>query len=425
MNPRFYSLLILVTVIISCNKTIPKYEDGEQDIELNTQTTDVTGLRVFEVKAATTGEIGTEYSGFIAKENELTGQLLKSYLGTDEPFILSPLSIQLALDMLYPAADGETAQEIANVVGLDADKNISASYASAVIESLACSAKDVKLAIGNLCVADKRSLLLDEGYEKLIGEKFYAPVAYLDFGKPEQVVNTVNKWCERQTEGLIPALFGAPDDLKGVLYLLSSLLCKGGWSVGKLEQIGNLPFYQKGGEPKDMPMLGTSDFLYLKTGQNIVAGLTLGKERRFEYDIFMPEDGDLNAAADLISKNEAVATNSVFGTLKMPEFSTELKVELKESLERLGMHKVFTQQAELPALGGNAYVEEIFQKAKISVGETGLEAAAVTVVEVFPTDNGPGQEEPEPVYVTIDHPFVYVLRDRVTGLILFAGAYTK
>jgi serpin B len=68
------------------------------------------------------------------------------------------------------------------------------------------------------------------------------------------------------------------------------------------------------------------------------------------------------------------------------------------------------------------YVSMMLQKARIKVNENGSEAAAVTVAEMVKCTSMSKPEEPVKFYA--NHPFVYVIREKSTGVILFVGKFT-
>jgi serpin B len=83
----------------------------------------------------------------------------------------------------------------------------------------------------------------------------------------------------------------------------------------------------------------------------------------------------------------------------------------------MGMPLAFTPSADFSAIGGGVYITSVLQQAFIDVNEEGTEAAAITAVVM-------GDESawlPPPIVFHADHPFLYVIRDDTTGVILFAG----
>ena len=111
--------------------------------------------------------------------------------------------------------------------------------------------------------------------------------------------------------------------------------------------------------------------------------------------------------------------------LKLPRFETESSTEdLIGTLKTMGIKRVFDSFfAEVPNLcEDRVYISMMLQKARIKVNESGSEAAAVTVAQVTKCTSVSRPEEPVKFYA--NHPFVYVIREKSTGVILFVGKFT-
>ena len=94
-------------------------------------------------------------------------------------------------------------------------------------------------------------------------------------------------------------------------------------------------------------------------------------------------------------------------------------------LAALGMPTAFTDQADFTGMTTDEPLQIgfVIHQANITVDEAGTEAAAATAVGIE-TTAAPAQE-PEPIVVTVDRPFLYALRDRETGAELFLGRVTS
>ena len=100
--------------------------------------------------------------------------------------------------------------------------------------------------------------------------------------------------------------------------------------------------------------------------------------------------------------------------LVMPKFSFTSGFSLKETLTGLGMPRAFSPEADFSGMDGtrDLWLHEVYHKAFIKVDEWGTEAAAATggvIVLALPME------------VHVDHPFMFLIRDRETGAILFLG----
>jgi serpin B len=104
--------------------------------------------------------------------------------------------------------------------------------------------------------------------------------------------------------------------------------------------------------------------------------------------------------------------------LTMPKFEFDSDFSLKDVLTAMGMPVAFSAEADFSGMTGDQdlSIAEVIHKAFISVDEEGTEAAAATAV-VMVESAMPGQ----PVEFTVDHPFIFLIRDIETGAILFVG----
>ena len=103
--------------------------------------------------------------------------------------------------------------------------------------------------------------------------------------------------------------------------------------------------------------------------------------------------------------------------LTMPRFETVSAFQLEDALSDMGMESAFDMSADFSGMDGtlSLYIASVIHKAFISVDENGTEAAAATAV-IMQKLNGESSVE-----FTIDRPFIYLIKDRGTGTILFIG----
>jgi serpin B len=105
-------------------------------------------------------------------------------------------------------------------------------------------------------------------------------------------------------------------------------------------------------------------------------------------------------------------------TLTMPQFEFDSAFSLKDTLADMGMPIAFSGGADFSGMTGNRdlSISDVVHKAFVAVDEAGTEAAAATAVIMELT----AVPEP-PVEVTLDRPFIFLIRDIDTGAILFVG----
>jgi serpin B len=92
-------------------------------------------------------------------------------------------------------------------------------------------------------------------------------------------------------------------------------------------------------------------------------------------------------------------------------------VSLNEALQNLGMKSAFGPEADFSMIGDNLGINEVAHKAKIQVEEWGTKAAAATGIEVYTT----AIRVSEPINFIVEKPFIFFIRDKKSGSILFMG----
>ena len=139
--------------------------------------------------------------------------------------------------------------------------------------------------------------------------------------------------------------------------------------------------------------------------------------------ILLPEAGKFKVFESLldVGQVEAVIESLQYRevALTMPKFKVESDFSLADSLSAMGMPAAFSaSSADFSGMDGtrDLYIGDVIQKAVVSVDEAGTEAAAVTIVVMRGKSAGSG-----PVYMRIDRPFIFLIRDIATGTILFLG----
>ncbi len=210
------------------------------------------------------------------------------------------------------------------------------------------------------------------------------------------------------------------------MYLTNAVYFKGQWKFEfDKADTRNADFHLAGGPTKSVRMMSQeADLPYYGDETLRCVDLPYGNGA-FSMMVMMPaaEDGsldDLLAALDADTYNRAVDGLYETGVLlKLPRWKQECDFPLNEAVANLGIRQIFGEGS----LGGisddsRLAVSNIRQKTFVEVNEEGTEAAAVTVVEVGITSVGPGGG---PMPFIADRPFLYLIRERSTGAILFIG----
>lgn len=342
----------------------------------------------------------------------------------------SPYSISLALAMTYAGARDQTAQQMAEALHLTLGQERLHAAFNALDMALARRGEQLdpdqrfRLHIAN-------ALWGQEGYAFLaafldeLAENYGAGLRVLDFvGAPDESRQTINEWVEEQTEEKIKDLLppgSVSSDTR--LVLSNAIYFNAAWMYPFGEEATRDGTFQllDGGQVT-VPMMAQSHRLGYAAGQGYQAVELPYLGGELSMVIVLPAEGTFQDwARNLDSQGLATIVGDMERTqvqLSMPKFSFESGFRLRDALTQLGMREAFRGTADFSGMTGSRdlFISDVYHKAFVAVDEEGTEAAAATAV-VMELTAAPGQ----PVEVTVDRPFVFLIRDIETGAILFLG----
>ena len=363
-------------------------------------------------------------------------------------FIFSPLSIQYALGMTANGASGETLDQIVSALGFGTDIDNLNALCNKLLNELPAVDLSVKLKLADaILVNDKYPLL--PAFKEKVESTYYAAVENMSFADPEAVAARINDWASRNTNGLITKMLDAGDISPLALsFLMNALYFKAPWVRDgsdprfMKESTREKEFYPGGCNVLTVPMMHTSGYYnYADFGDFGVLELPYANGK-FAMYILLPEGviaGDqpdtvpnVYQFENLMKDFPTLDWKGIISKMKqrnvilsLPKFETSSGYRLNDALEQLGIKRAFTSAAQFDRMFADPTVEAcidmVIQKARISVTEWGTEAAAVTVVGMKNTSMGPDMDPP--VQFICDHPFAYLIAEKTSGTILFAGAY--
>ncbi len=348
-------------------------------------------------------------------------------LGEEEGNIFfSPYSISTALAMTYGGAEGITEEEMADVLKFSLSEDRLHPSFNLLDQRLASYAEEdstFSLHIVNALWGQVGYNFLPEFLEGLAAN-YGAGISLLDFSEnPELCRETINEWVMEQTEGRIEDLI--PRDILTTitrLVLTNAIYFNAQWlfqfdEMGTHDQTFNLI----DGEQITVPMMNQTDHFPMATGNEYMAVELLYSNRRASMLVIVPDEGFFFEVEDRLG-NDLIAeiTGNLTDTdlyLSMPRFETVSEFQLEDVLSEMGMVSAFGMSADFSGMNGtlSLYIASVIHKAFVSVDENGTEAAAATAVVMQKVNGGSSAE------LIIDRPFIYLIRDRGTGTILFIG----
>ena len=341
---------------------------------------------------------------------------------------MSPLSASMALGMTMNGAEGTTFEEMRSSLGFGprSYEELNSSYKSLIALLRGLDPK-VEFKIANAVYYDIVDIgaAIEQTFLTESKDYFDAEVKGLDFRRAE-TVDTVNAWANANTNGKIPRILDSIE-AQIVMLLMNAIYFKGDWRAGfKAAETTDDVFHAPGGDVTVRMMNRKGGFRQGRTSNATVAELPYGGDA-FAMTILMPDEG---VAIDSYVAGLSAATwqQAITGLrdaevdLSMPKFTLAWEDTLNEELKALGMRQAFIPDGARftrmsRSMGEHLYIDFVKQKAFVDVNEVGTEAAAVTVVGVGVTS--------APMPVRIDRPFVFAIRERLSGTVLFVGKIVR
>ncbi len=359
---------------------------------------------------------------------ELLKNSKDSYEG--DGLLVSPLSAMLALAMTANGAEGETLAEMERTLAggmyIGRLNRELFDYTSSLV-----STDDAKFNLANAVYLTSDSRFsVNNNFLKSIENTFDADVISVDMRDPRTADN-INDWVKNETFGMIDSIVNKSDITpETVMVLINALAFDALWA----SQVGDESCFTDTFNGKDTAtFMNTSCNAYIK-GDNEVGIVKNYKGGKYAFVALLPDKGididdymeslDGTAFLKLYDQRER-SGNNIKVTAKMPHFSYDCSLKLKDVLNNMGLSKAFEPaNAEFNSLGkwqeGNIFIGQVLQKTHIDLDNSGTRAAAVTAVITYGTTSIPTQVKN--YRVELDRPFVYAIVDRDTGLPIFLGA---
>ena len=366
------------------------------------------------------GADGRNTTAAIAGMNEFSVDLYRSVAAESEGnVLLSPYSVSFALSMIYAGANGQTEEEMSAVLhaggvddwheGINAyDLSLDARTAGSPTEWN--SANKVWTTPG---------LDLTVEYLDVLTGDYGSPMAVADFGSnADGERQIINDWISGQTNELIPELFPAGSlDPSTAMVLVNAIALDAPWEFPfDPSSTSEEPFTLPGGSTVDVDMMHYDEFLPSAYGENYQAVEVPYGGGALSMVVIVPTDLAEFESTLSTSVLEGVIDSINDGGihLSLPKWSSRTELTLNETLIDLGMPSAFGAGADFSGMTGSPglFLDLVEHEAFIEVDEAGTRAAAAT---------GGAMADSHGSTVTVDRPFLYVIRDKNAGTILFIG----
>ena len=350
----------------------------------------------------------------------------------------SPLSLRIALGMAHAGARGETAAQMREALRISASNDtLGDSFADIITQLSTAGDRQYEMAMANSLWGQDGAPLKAE-FLDIIARRYDGTVKLVDFrGSLEASRVTMNQWVEEKTKQKIRELIpsgGLAADTR--LVLLNAVYFKGTWVLPfNEESTRDQPFHLEGGGRVLAPLMHQQDEVgYLQARGYQAVDLSY-RGGDLSMLILLPDRKDgLRNLEKALSASVLEDCMAQMRTRKVSVFLPRFKitwgtVDLREQLIALGMPLAFKRtQADFSGINGHTPPDEdslsigsVFHKAFVEVNEQGTEAAAATAATILMLGSAlPSFEPPIPVF-RADHPFLFAIRDRRTGVFLFLG----
>ncbi|MCZ6917785.1 MAG: serpin family protein [Gemmatimonadetes bacterium] len=337
---------------------------------------------------------------------------------------ISPLSVAMALGMTYNGADGETQAAMAEALELQhmAIDDMNAAYRDLIALLLDLDPR-VEFQLAN-SIWYRNTFQFEQAFLDINKEYFDAEIAGLDFGNPS-AADMINDWVNDATNGKIPDIVEKPIATDLVMFLINAIYFKGDWT-SQFDKGLTRPadFTLDDGTVKQVEtMFHDSEAEVRVFSDDVMRAVDLpyGGDA-FTMIILVPRIGsDVDeVVAALDAPRWAALTSGLTDSERivgLPKFTLEYEIGLNDVLAALGMGVAFTPNvANFSKMrsANDLFISSVKHKTFVDVNEEGTEAAAATSVGVAVVSVGPGP-------FLVDRPFLFVIRERFSGAIIFMG----
>lgn len=367
-------------------------------------------------------------------DNAFAFDLYQSIHSQTGNLVFSPYSISLALAMTYAGARSETESQMANTMhySLPQDR-LHPAFNALDLElekqgqSQSTAFQPLQLNIANGIWA-QQDHPFQPTYLDLIAENYGAGIHLADFvNQAEAARQEINDWVSNQTKDKIKNLISQGAlDASTRMVLANAIYFKADWQN---------PFDPNSTQDAQFNLLDGSQ-VKVKMMFNSIDGIPYASGDGYQaiempyqgdsavMDIIIPDQGkfgEIETSLDLQKFSDVVAglkpSNVALG---LPKFTYSSEFSLADTLKTMGMTDAFNpEQADFSGMDGqrDLYIGDVIHKAFVAVDEKGTEAAAATAVIMRAAMAPAGNI----VQLTIDRPFIFVMRDVKSGQILFIG----
>ena len=355
-------------------------------------------------------------------------------------FLISPVSISTALAMTANGADGNTRDQMEQLLGSGLTLDQINEYMAYYKNNLPDEKKEKLYLANSIWFRDDPTFKVQDGFLET-NKKFYDSEIY-QTPFDDTTVDDINSWVNNNTKSMIPQLFKHGDldpkaDVIPMMTLINTLYFEAEWEkIYEETDVHDQKFTDINGEKHDIKGMYSQEYCYYDLG-DADAFRKYYKNRDFSFVGILPKEDDIesyvnNLDADKLleglKQSEDPNTFDLFVTI--PKFKYNYDATLKDVLRDLGMEDAFDETKadfskinDLSVEGADPlYIGDVIHKTRIEMAEKGTKAAAVTAVMMIAAV-APVPEKKE-IHIELTRPFVYMILDK-NDVPVFIGAATQ
>ena len=363
-------------------------------------------------------------ANFVNNIADFSIDLFKKSISDSENALVSPISVVLALAMTANGAQGDTLNQMEQLLGgnipLQELNKFLYSYTAALPNT-----EKSKFHIANSIWIrdDSKRLQVNPVFLQKNADYFNAAAFIAAFD--DQTVQDINNWVNTNTDGMIDSIIEEIDSLS-MIFLINAITFDAEWETIYDEfSVGDGNFTDVTGTTNTVSFMHSTESIFIDDG--LATGFAKPyADGGFSFVAMLPND-DVSLYEYIESLtgehfiNMIQNAESTTVITAMPKFDFDFTIDMNEALITLGMPDAFDDvKADFNEMAvstdGNLYISQVLHKTFISVDESGTRAGAATSVAIA------GTSAPlEMKYVTLDRPFVFAIIDNATGLPMFIG----
>jgi len=353
----------------------------------------------------------------------IMGELVPNY-----DFMISPFSVWALLASAAEGAGTNTLEEFKTVLGLNDLANLGDVF-NQIRQKLVTKTDTVDLTVFQ-AIFHNKSLQIGQEYQDKMTSLYQTDIYPLEGNNVPEQIRSVNEKIREATNGYHNAAFTANDLKTTSLLLLSLIHFRGQWKFPFNKTFTrDEPFYNEQGvitgQAKMMFQRGPVPYTALKEIESHVVDLPYGNQNRLRMLVILPRKNV--SVLSVLKKLENIRVSQIFDALRrsvaefedeeveilMPKFNTTSDFILNAVLIEMGMLEAFSTAADFNKINPDLYLTRIAHKSKITVDEEGTVASSVTAGLFANKSSGPR--------FYANRPFLYMIVDRETELVLFCG----